>query len=107
MSRPEIQARWHQETGYVPITHAAYELAKEQGYYEENVGADTPIKQLSLNEPTQYSRGLRFGSYVQIRDLLDSEMENIWNGKKTAKQAMDDAADKANKLLRQFEKANK
>lgn len=107
LSRPEIQARWHQETGYVPITHAAYELAKEQGYYEENVGADTPIKQLSLNEPTQYSRGLRFGNYVQIRDLLDSEMENIWNGKKTAKQAMDDAADKANKLLRQFEKANK
>ncbi len=107
LSRPEIQARWHQETGYVPITHEAYELSKEQGHYDRFPGADVPIQELSLNEPTVNSRGLRFGNYVQIRDVLDSEMENIWNGKKTAKEAMNDAAEKANNLLRQFEKANK
>ena len=101
-----MQAWWHQETGYVPITSAAYELSKEQGFYGENPGTDTAIQQLSLNQPTANSRGLRFGSFVQIRDILNEEMEAIWNGSKTADQALDDAAARGDKLLRKFEKAN-
>ena len=34
MSSPEVQADWHQSSGYVPITTAAYELSREQGFYE-------------------------------------------------------------------------
>jgi sn-glycerol 3-phosphate transport system substrate-binding protein len=34
-------------------------------------------------------------------------MEKIWNGSKTAQEAMDDAVSQSNKLLRKFEKANK
>ena len=90
----------------MPITTAAYELSKKQGFYEENPGTDTAIKQLSLNQPTPNSRGLRFGSFVQIRDILNEEMEAIWNGSKTADQAMEDAARRGNDLLREFEKAN-
>jgi sn-glycerol 3-phosphate transport system substrate-binding protein len=107
LASPEVQAWWHQETGYVPITTAAYELSKKQGFYEKNPGTDTAIKQLSLNIPTPNSRGLRFGNFVQIRDIINEEMEAIWNGSKTADQAMDDAARRGNKLLRKFEKANK
>jgi len=106
LSSPEVQAWWHQETGYVPITTPAYELSKKQGFYNSNPGTDTAIKQLSLNTPTPNSRGLRFGSFVQIRDIINEEMEAIWSGKKSAGQAMDDAATRGNKLLRKFEKAN-
>lgn len=107
LSSAEVQAWWHQETGYVPITKAAYELSKKQGFYDSNPGTDTAILQLSLNEPTPNSRGLRFGSFVQIRDIINEEMEAIWNGTKSADQAMNDAASRGNKLLRKFEKANK
>ena len=107
LSSPEVQAWWHQETGYVPITTAAYELSKKQGFYEKNPGTDTAIKQLSLNQPTPNSRGIRFGSFVQVRDIINEEMEAIWNGSKTADQAMDEAVTRGNKLLRKFEKANK
>ncbi len=107
MSSPAVQAWWHQETGYVPITTPAYELSKQQGFYDSNPGTDTAIKQLSLNTPTPSSRGLRFGSFVQIRDIINEEMEAIWNGSKTSSQALDDAAKRGNKLLRKFEKANK
>ncbi len=107
LSSPEVQAWWHQETGYVPITTPAYELSKKQGFYGTNPGTDTAIKQLSLNTPTPSSRGLRFGSFVQIRDIINEEMEAIWNGSKTSSQALDDAATRGNKLLRKFEKANK
>jgi len=107
LSSPEVQAWWHQETGYVPITTPAYELSKKQGFYKSNPGTDTAIKQLSLNTPTPNSRGLRFGNFVQIRDIINEEMESAWSGKKSASNAMDDAATRGNKLLRKFERANK
>jgi sn-glycerol 3-phosphate transport system substrate-binding protein len=106
LSSPEVQAWWHQETGYVPITTAAYELSKKQGFYANNPGTDTAIQQLSLNQPTANSRGVRFGNFVQVRDIINEEMEAIWNGSKTAAAAMDDAVSRGNKLLRKFEKAN-
>jgi sn-glycerol 3-phosphate transport system substrate-binding protein len=107
LSSPEVQAWWHQETGYVPITTAAYELSKKQGFYDKNPGTDTAITQLSLNQPTANSRGLRYGSFVQIRDIINEEMEAVWTGKKSADKAMDAAVARGNKLLRKFEKANK
>ncbi len=106
ISSAEVQARWHQETGYVPITTAAYELSEKQGFYEKNPGTDTAIKQLSLNTPTPNSKGIRFGNFVQVRDVINEEMEALWAGEKTAKQAMDTAVERGNDLLRKFEKAN-
>lgn len=106
LSSPEVQAWWHQETGYVPITTPAYELSKKQGFYDANPGTDTAIKQLSLNQPTANSRGVRFGNFVQVRDVINEEMEAIWNGSKTASQGLDDAASRGNALLRKFERAN-
>ena len=106
LASPDVQAWWHQETGYVPITTPAYELSQQQGFYDSNPGTDTAIKQLSLNTPTPNSRGLRFGSFVQIRDIINEEMEAIWNGSKSASDAMDAAAERGNTLLRKFERAN-
>lgn len=106
ISAPEQQAYWHQQTGYVPITTAAYVLSQEQGFYEENPGTDTAIKQLSLNTPTANSKGVRFGNFVQIRDVINEELESVWSGQKDAKQALDDAVSRGNDLLRKFQAAN-
>ena len=106
LSSPDVQAWWHQETGYVPITKAAYELSKEQGFYESNPGTDTAIKQLSLNEPTPNSRGIRFGNFVQVRDVINEELEALWAGDKTAEEALDAAVKRGNDLLRRFERSN-
>ena len=105
-SQPEVQARWHQETGYLPITLEAYQLSEEQGFYEENPGTDVSIKQLTLNDPTEHSRGLRLGNFVQIRDVINEELEEVWSGNKTAEQALEDAVRRGNELLRQFERDN-
>ena len=107
LSQPEQQAFWHQNTGYVPITKAAYELSKKQGYYKTDPGTDTAIKELSLNQPTPNSKGLRFGNFVQIRDVINEELEAVWAGDKTAREAMDEAVTRGNVLLRKFEAANK
>ncbi|MEM7018675.1 MAG: sn-glycerol-3-phosphate ABC transporter substrate-binding protein UgpB [Pseudomonadota bacterium] len=106
LSSAKVQAWWHQETGYVPITLAATELSREQGFYESNPGNDVAIKQLTLNTPTANSRGLRFGNFVQIRTIINEELEAVWSGQKTASQGLDDAVMRGNKLLRRFERAN-
>src|SRR5690606_37674187 len=106
LSSPEIQADWHQFTGYLPITQAAYELTREQGFYDKNPGTETAIEQITLNPPTPNSKGLRFGNFVQIRDIINEELEAVWAGTKDAQQALDDAVARGNELLRRFEDAN-
>jgi len=107
LSRPEVQAEWHQATGYLPITLAAYELTKKQGFYEKNPGTETALKQMTLHKPTENSKGLRFGDHAKTREIMDNEFEAIFAGQKTAKQGLDDAVKAGNELLRKFEKANK
>ncbi len=107
LSSSAVQADWHQFTGYLPITMAAYNLTKEQGFYKEKPGMETALKQMTLHAPTENSKGLRFGSYVQVRDINYGELEAIFAGKKTAKQGLDDAVAAGNKLLRKFEEANR
>ena len=103
LSGTEQQADWAQATGYVPITNAAAELMEERGFFADNPGTDVAINQLSLNEPTANSRGLRFGNFVQIRDVINEELEAVWAGDKTAQEAMDAAVERGNALLRRFE----
>jgi sn-glycerol 3-phosphate transport system substrate-binding protein len=107
ISSPEIQAMWHQQTGYVPITLAAAKLTEDSGFYKKNPGRDVAVKELTLNPPTANSKGLRLGNFVQIRDVEDEELESVWSGKKDAKTALDDAVKRGNELLRKFEAANK
>jgi sn-glycerol 3-phosphate transport system substrate-binding protein len=106
LSSPEVQAWWHQETGYLPITTAAYELSRKQGYYEKNPGTDISIKQMTLHPPTANSKGIRFGNMVQIRDVINEEQERAFAGKATAQEAMDAAVKRGNAILEQFQEQN-
>jgi sn-glycerol 3-phosphate transport system substrate-binding protein len=107
LSSATVQSEWHKATGYLPITTAAYDLTKEQGFYKENPGMETALKQMLLNKPTANSKGLRFGNFLQVRDVNYNELEAIFAGKKTAQEGLNDAVAAGNKLLRKFEDANK
>ena len=102
-----VQAKWHQETGYVPVTLAAAKITEDAGFYKKFPGRDIAVQQLTLNPPTENSKGLRIGNFVQIRDVVDEELENVWSGKKDAKTALDDSVKRGNELLKKFEAANK
>jgi sn-glycerol 3-phosphate transport system substrate-binding protein len=107
LSSTEIQMFWHTSTGYVPITLAAYEMTRKSGFYDKNPGAELAVKQLTNKAPTANSKGLRFGNYVQGREVIEEEMEAVFGGKKDAKTALDDAVRRGNDILRKFEAANK
>ncbi|NRB02064.1 MAG: sn-glycerol-3-phosphate ABC transporter substrate-binding protein UgpB [Rhodobacteraceae bacterium] len=107
LSKADVQASWHQNTGYLPITLEAGELTKSQGFYDENPGTDIAVVQMTAKQPTANSKGLRLGSFDQIRGIIDEELEAIWSGDKTAQEAMDSAKERGDALLRRFESANR
>jgi sn-glycerol 3-phosphate transport system substrate-binding protein len=107
LSGPEVQAKWHMETGYVPITKAAYQHTRALGFYDKFPGRDVAVEQLNLKPPTDNSKGLRIGNFIQIRDVMDEELEAVWAGQKTAQQALDTAVERGNKLLADFARANR
>jgi sn-glycerol 3-phosphate transport system substrate-binding protein len=104
LSGTPVQQAWHEATGYLPITQAAYEATKASGFYEKNPGTEVAILQMTAKPPTENSRGLRFGNMVQIRDVIAEELEGTFSGKITPQAAMDDAVSRGNGLLRQFQK---
>ena len=106
LSKPEVQANWHQNTGYLPVTRAAFELTRSQGFYDRNPGAAIATEQITLKSPTMNSRGLRLSSFVLVRDAIEDELELAFSGKKSAQAALDAAVARGNRLLRQFERAN-
>ena len=107
LSSTDVQAAWHQNTGYLPITIAAGEATRESGFYDKNPGTDVAVIQMTKNQPTANSKGIRLGSFDQIRGIIDEEMEAIWSGDKTAQEAMDSAKERGDALLRRFEQANR
>jgi len=107
IAEPKRQAQWHQQTGYLPITPVAYDLTKSAGFYDKNPGTDISVRQMTGKAPTPNSKGLRFGGFVQIRDMFEEEMENMLAGKKDAKAALDSAVARGNEMLRRFEKSSK
>ncbi len=101
LSSPDVQAKWHQETGYLPITMAAYEKTKQAGFYEKNPGTDVSVQQMIV-KTTDKSRGVRLGNFVQIRDIVDQEFENVWSGKQQPAEALKRIEDRANEQLARF-----
>ncbi|MDR0252803.1 MAG: extracellular solute-binding protein [Brucellaceae bacterium] len=103
LTSPEVQKYYHQATGYVAITKAAYELAKSEGYYEKTPVAEVGIKQLMLPSG-EWSKGYRLGFYPQIRTIMEREYNRIFSGETTVKQAFETIEKEGNDLLTRFAK---
>lgn len=103
---PAEQARWHQRTGYLPLTRRAYDLARKAGYYQGHPGQEIALRQLAA-KPTRDSRGIRLGDYRWIRTILDEELEAVWSETRTPKDALDRAVERGNEMLQRFESSHR
>jgi sn-glycerol 3-phosphate transport system substrate-binding protein len=106
LSDAQVQAKSHQDTGYLPITSASFKITEDSGFYKQNPGTDVSVTQM-IRKTTDKSRGIRLGNFVQIRTIIDEELEQVWAGKKSAKEGLDTIKKRADAELEKFEKANK
>ena len=73
LSQTKIQSQWAQDTGYLPTTTKAFKATGS--FYKKNPGTDIAGKQMLANPVTENSKGLRLGSFDQIRGIIDEELE--------------------------------
>ncbi|MEO1398209.1 MAG: extracellular solute-binding protein [Pseudomonadota bacterium] len=103
LTAADTQYFWHQATGYVPITNAAYDVAKADGHYDKFPAAEVGIQQLTLPAGDN-TKGYRMGFYVQIRDVMNREYGRILTGETDVDSAFEAIEAEANKLLERFAK---
>jgi len=111
IARPEVAAKWHTDTGFLPVTRAAFERVRATGFYAQpaNAGADVPIEQMLRGggQMTENSMGIRLGGFVEIRTIIQEELERAFQGQQTAEQALINAQNRGNVVLRNFERQNR
>lgn len=103
INNPKVVKHLERLKSWMADGRFAYEGREYQGPNAAFVAGDAAI----MTESVKNSRCIRLGYFVHIRNILDEEMELIWNGSKTPQQAMDDAVKRGNDKLRELEKTNK
>jgi sn-glycerol 3-phosphate transport system substrate-binding protein len=127
LAKPETQMWWHVNTGYLAVSNTAVKNLEQGYHFVKNPKQYTAFAQLTglpATPPaalaakkaapakpervaTPNSSGLRLGNFVQIRETIEAELENIFGGKKSVKQGLDAAVAKSNALLKDFAATNK
>jgi sn-glycerol 3-phosphate transport system substrate-binding protein len=102
LTSTENQAWWAGVTGYLPISNSAVKAMEASGHFGKHPEQRTAITQMQRGKVTPNSQGIRLGNFVSIRDAIEEQMENIFSGKKTAQQGMDDAVAKSADILKEF-----
>jgi len=88
LAKPVVAARWHQQTGFLPLTHAAFRAANVS-FYQRLPGAHQVIDTLRAVPAT--SRGFRLANYPAVAAILNQSFEDAMAGKKPPVQALNDA----------------
>jgi sn-glycerol 3-phosphate transport system substrate-binding protein len=109
LARPEVVRKWHVDTGFLPVRQSVFRALEAEGFYRQNPGADIPIEQLLRGggQMTDNSRGIRLGGFVEIRTIIQEEMERAFQGQQTPEQALANAQTRGNVVLRNFERQNR
>jgi sn-glycerol 3-phosphate transport system substrate-binding protein len=107
IGEPEQSAKWHQDTGYFPATHAAEKLLRDKGWFKEHPNHETAFKQIQAGPDTPATRGVLLGNFVQIRDITDTALEKAFSGRLSPKAALDEGAREANKVLEEYQRLHR
>jgi sn-glycerol 3-phosphate transport system substrate-binding protein len=97
LSRADVQAQWHQATGYLPTVQAAIELSRKQGFYDRQPDVSVAVNEM---HGTALVPGVRKTSVNSVRGIVDDELESVWSRSKTPMEGVTAALDRGNKALR-------
>ncbi|WP_427185047.1 extracellular solute-binding protein [Bordetella bronchialis] len=99
LSKPVVAAEWHQNTGYLPLTEAAFR-ASEVSFYNRLPGAQSIIAAMRTQPPVT-ARGFRVNNYDRIEPLLSRELDDAFDGKTPPVAALTNAISQARVIAQQ------
>lgn len=98
LSTPHISAEWHQRTGYLPITDAAFKVTQQSGYYKQWPRLETQVHDVEIHTRPSL-RGIRLAKFARLRAIINQNLNLTWMKNKPPKQALDDAVREGNQLM--------
>lgn len=102
---PESQAYWNANTGYFPVTTEA----QNEQVYKDNMKQypqfQTAIDQLHASSP-EYA-GALLSVFPEARQTVETEIENMLNGKQSPEDTVKKMADTINKSIADYNTINK
>ncbi len=107
ISEPPQQMRWAVTTGYVPVTKTVVRSLEDGHFFEKNPEQWTAMSGLLNAVPTPNSRGFRLGNFGQVREVIEHELDHIFDGRKTVQDGLDRAVIRGNAILRAFAATHK
>lgn len=100
--KPEVTMQWHKDTGYFPVTNSAVKRLLDEGWFSKHPNHLTAFLQILSGVKTPMSQGVRLGNFVEIRNIVQSALEKCFAGTVPPKAALDEAAKKANRVLKEY-----
>jgi multiple sugar transport system substrate-binding protein len=97
LARPENASTWHQDTGFLPVTQAAFDKTPAKYYADRGQWRDLVAAYAKAGRPT--GQGFRIHNYADIRVRFHEILESALDGKQPAVTALQLAAAEANKLV--------
>ena len=76
---------------------------KKKGFYASNPAAEIAVLEVLNQKNTPNTKGIRLGNYTIIREKIIDYLEQAFEGKISAKDALDQAVEEGNQLLSEFE----
>jgi sn-glycerol 3-phosphate transport system substrate-binding protein len=93
---------WHKETGYFPIRYSALTKLMNEGWFSENPNFLTAFMQVLTSKENNATAGAVVGRFPQIRDIVDDAVTNIFGDEMGVEEALNQAAEEANKVIEQY-----
>jgi sn-glycerol 3-phosphate transport system substrate-binding protein len=107
LTSPQVQAYWHVNTGYFPITKKAYDEQIVKDNLAKYPQFKTAIDQLHNTKANTATQGAVMGVFPEARQIVEGAIEEALNGKKSPKDALDGAAKSITDKLVQYNKTMK
>lgn len=107
LTSPEVQAYWHVNTGYFPITKKAYDQQIVKDNMAKYPQFKTAVDQLHGTKANKATQGAVMGVFPEARQIVEGAIEEALNNKKSPKDALDGAAKIITEKLGQYSKTVK
>jgi sn-glycerol 3-phosphate transport system substrate-binding protein len=102
ISRDGPQMKWHKNIGYFPVRKTAMEKLKSEGWFDANPNFLTAFNQLLDSPSTNNTAGALMGTFPEVRALNETAIQKVYAGDMTVKQALDEAAAKADDTMKEW-----
>ena len=98
LTTPEVQAKWHLDTGYFAINPKAYEEENVKEKWDEFPQFKVTVEQLQDTVPGLATQGALISVFPESRQQIVTALEDLYQGK-DPQEALDQAAEGTNRAM--------